>query len=159
MFLITSNPAQGSPKTWLYGSTCQNGQRRFKSTGTFFQQLSNHFQAHLTEKANLKYFDICIFFSKKYFPWEARKVTPAKMAKLVYKCNRGSYSMSHLRWLSLSYQRIPYWHTDTKLVRRSNQNGNGYQLLYKAFTRYEPTAILAEPHPPYSKIQKLCILR
>jgi len=44
---------------------------------------TRQFQAYLTRKKQNLYFDRYRFFKNKHFPWEARKVTPAKKTKFL----------------------------------------------------------------------------
>jgi len=55
----------------------------------FFQQVSNYFQPNLTRKNKLVVFRniyVSIFQKQTYFPWDARKATPAKIP---LQCNPG----------------------------------------------------------------------
>jgi len=111
--------AEVTLKTWVYGYHQVKWQMTFLKHRRIFQQLRNHFQAHLTRKSKLLVFRN-IHFYKTHFPWEARRVTPAKMAKISFTV-QPRLAMSHSRRLNLFYRRILSWETVTKLARPSEK--------------------------------------
>jgi len=91
-------------------------QVRFLTTEQFFSSSSN-----------MKNQSCCIsknFLQKQmYFPWVARKVTPAKIAKSIFRCNRRQLSLSYLRSLAYSSIKMPdlfmqKWHWRPAVVQQ-----------------------------------------